>query len=76
MLDKEGSDARHEVVVTVGIGPEDPIIIVIALETPDLAQKGDDIVAGGEAFGIPCGGDGILLDLVALGGIKRHVRPP
>jgi len=41
-----------------------------------LAQQGDGIVAGSEAFGLPCGGDGILFDLMKLGGIKRDVHPP
>ena len=50
--------------------------IVVALQIGDLAQQGDGVIAGGEAFGLPCGGDRILFDLVALGGIKWHVRPP
>ena len=36
----------------------------------------DGSIAGGETFGFPCVGDHILFDLMALGGIKRHVRPP
>jgi hypothetical protein len=62
--------------VYVGIRADGHIAVVVAVQIGDLAQKGDGIVAGGEAFGLPSGGDGILLDLVALGGIKRHVRPP
>jgi hypothetical protein len=74
VLGKEGGDARHQVVVAVGIRANDHI--VVALQIGDLAQQGDGVVAGGAAFGLPRGGDRVLLDLEALGGIKRHVRPP
>ncbi len=40
------------------------------------AWEADRLAACDEAVSVPCGGDGILFDLVALGGIKRHVRPP
>ena len=59
-----------------GIRADDHIAIVVAVQIGDLAQQDDGVVAGGEAFGLSCGGDCILFDLVALGGIKRHVRPP
>ena len=49
--------------------------IVVAFQIGDLAQQGDGVVAGGQAFGLPCGGDRVLFDLVALGGVKRRVRP-
>jgi hypothetical protein len=55
---------------------DDYVAIVVAVPISGLSQQGDGVVAGGEAFGLPCGGNGILLELVALGGIKRHVRPP
>ena len=47
---KEGGDARHQVVVAIGTGPKDGIAIVVALQIGDLAQEGDGLVAGGEAF--------------------------
>jgi hypothetical protein len=62
--------------VAVLVGPEDHVAIVVAFQIGNLAQQGDSVVAGGEAVGLPCGGDRILFDLVALGGIKRHSRPP
>lgn len=71
---KEGSDAQHHVVVAVGIRADDHVAIVVALQIGDLAQQGDCLVAGGEAVGLPCGVDGILLDLVALGGIIRAMQ--
>jgi hypothetical protein len=73
---KESGDARQQIVVAIFIGPDDHVTIVVALQIGDLAQHGDGIVIGGEAFGLPCGDEGILFDPVALGGIKRHVRPP
>ena len=62
--------------MAISIRADDHVAIVVAVQIGDLAQQGDGIVTGGEAVGLPCGGDGILFDLVALGGIKRHVRPP
>ena len=62
--------------MSVGFRADDHVAIVVAFQIGDLAQQRDGIVAGGEAVGLPCCGDGILFDLVALGGIKRHVRPP
>ena len=62
--------------MAVGIRADDRIAIIGTFQIGDLTLQGDGIVAGGEAFGLLCGGDGILFDLVALGGIKRHVRPP
>ncbi|MDP2080823.1 MAG: hypothetical protein U0934_09985 [Pseudotabrizicola sp.] len=74
--DKEGGDARHQVVVDVGIHADDRVTIVVAFQIRDLTQQGDGLVTGDEAVGLRCSGDGILLDLKALGGIKRHARPP
>ena len=62
--------------MAVSIGADDHVAIVVAFQIGDLAQEGDGVVAGGEAFGLPFSGEGVLFDLVALGGIKRHVRPP
>ena len=76
MCSKEGGDAGQKIVVAIFIGPEDHITIVVALQIGDLAQQGDGVVASSEAFDLLCGSDGILFDLVALGGIKRHVRLP
>ncbi len=73
---KERSDARHQIVVTVVIRPDDHAVNFVAFATGDLAKQGDGIVAGGKAFGLSHSGDRVLFDLVALGGIKRHVRPP
>ena len=53
--------------MAVGIRADDHVTIVVALQIGDLAQQGDGVVAGGEAVGLPCGGDGVLLDLMALG---------
>ena len=55
---------------------EDHIAIVVAFQIGDLAQQGNSVIAGGEALGLPRGGDGILFDLMALDGVKRHVHPP
>ncbi len=60
----------------VGIHADDHVPVVITFQIGDLAQQGDGIVTGDEAVGLRCSGDGILLDLKALGGIKRHARPP
>ncbi|MFC3183241.1 hypothetical protein [Cypionkella sinensis] len=76
MRGEEGGNARHQVIVAVGIRADNHVTIVVAVQIGDLVQQGDGGVAGGEAFGLPCGGDRVLFDLVALGGIKRHVRPP
>ncbi len=62
--------------MAVLIGPKDHVIIVVAVQIGDLAQQGDGGVAGGEAFGLLLGGQSVLFDLVSLGGIKRHARPP
>ena len=62
--------------MTVGIRADDHVTVVVAVQICDLTQQGDGVVAGGEALGLPCGGDRILFDLMALGGIKRHVHPP
>ena len=59
MFGKEGGEARQEIVVAVGIGTNDHAAIVVAFQISDLAQQGDGVVAGGEAFGLPRGGDGI-----------------
>ncbi len=74
MFCKEGGDAGQQTVVAVGIDPKDHIAVVVALQIGDLAQQRDGIVAGGEAFGLPCGGDGILFDLIAMGGLKVLFR--
>lgn len=50
--------------------------IGVAVQIGNLVRQGDGIVAVGEAFGLPRGSDRILFDLLALGGVKRHVRPP
>ena len=76
MVGKEGVDAGEQIVVASLVGPDDDIAIIVGLQIGDLEQLGDGIVAGGETFGLPCGGEGVLFDLMALGGIKRHVRPP
>ena len=76
MFGKESGDARHEIVVAIYVRAEDHIAIFVALKIGDLVQQRDGIVAGGEAFCLPCGGDRILFDLVALGGIKRQSHPP
>ena len=76
MRGKEGGDARHHVVVAVSIRADDRVTVVVAVQIGDLAQQGDGVIAGGEAFSLPYGGDGVLIDLVALCGIKRQVRPP
>ena len=68
---KEGGDARHQVVLAVGIRADDHVAIVVAVQIGDLAQQGDGVVARGEAFGLPCSGDCILFDLMALGGITE-----
>jgi len=73
---KEGGDARQQIVVTMVVGAKDHVAIVVGLQIGNLAQQDDGVDAGGEAFGLPCGGDGVLFDLVALSGIKRHVLPP
>ena len=75
MFCKEGGDTGQQIVAAVGIRANDHVAIVVAFQIGDLAQQGDCIFAGGEAFGLPCGCDGILFDLMALGGIKRYVRP-
>jgi hypothetical protein len=74
--DKEGADARYQVVVTLGIRADDHVPIVVSFQIGDLTQQRDGLVTGSDAFGIPRGGNGVLFDLVALGGIKRYVRPP
>ena len=73
---KEGSDARHQIVVVVGVRADDHVTIIVAVQIGNLVQQGDGSVASGEPFGLPCSSDRILFDLVALGGIKRYVRPP
>ena len=73
---KEGGDVRYQVIVAVGIRADVHVTIVVAVQIGDLAEQGDGIVAGEQAFGLPRGGAGILFDLVALGAIKRHGRPP
>ena len=62
--------------MAISIRADDHVAIVVAVQICDLAQQGDGVVARGEAFGLPCSGDCILFDLMALGGIKRYVRPP
>jgi hypothetical protein len=62
--------------VAIGIRADDHIAIVIALQIGNLSQKGDGVSACGEAVGLPHASYGMLFDLVALGGVKRHVRPP
>ena len=57
------------------IRAEDHIAIFVALQIGDLVQERDGVVAGGEAFGLPCGSDGILFELMASGRIKWHVCP-
>lgn len=54
---KEGADAPHQVVVAGLVGPEDHFAVIVAFQIADLAQQGDGVVAGGEAFGLPCGGE-------------------
>ena len=76
MVGNEGCNARHQVVGTVRVGTKDHVAVVVGFQIGNLAQEGDGIVASAEAFGLPRGGDGILFDLMALGGIKRLVRPP
>ena len=58
MVGKEGIDAGEQIVVAVCIGPKDDVAVIVGLQIGDLAQQGDGIVAGGEAFGLPCCGDG------------------
>jgi len=52
---KEGGDARQQIVVAVGVGPKDNVAIVVSLQIGDFAQQGDGVIAGGEAFNLPCG---------------------
>ena len=54
------------------IPADDHVAIVIAVQIGDFAQQSDGFIAGGDAFGLPSGGDCVLFELVALGGIKRH----
>ena len=75
VVGKEGCNARHQVVGTVRVGTKDHVAVVVGFQIGDLTQQGDGTVAGGKAVGLPRGGDRILFDLVALGGIKRHARP-
>jgi hypothetical protein len=62
--------------LAVGIRADDHVAIIVVFQIGDLTPQGDGIVAGGEAFSLPCSVEGVLFDLVALGGIKRHVRLP
>ena len=73
---KEGGDAGQQIVVAMFVGHKDHVASVVSFQIGNLAQQGNGIVAGGEAFGLQRGCDRILSDLVALGGIKRHARPP
>ena len=50
---KECSDAGQQIVAAICIGPEDHVAAVVALQIGDLAQQGDCVVAGIEAFGLP-----------------------
>ncbi|EEW24274.1 hypothetical protein [Rhodobacter ferrooxidans] len=58
------------------VGPKDHVSIVVAFQIGKFAQQSDGPFVGAEVFGLPCDGEGVLFDLAALGGIKRHVRPP
>ena len=58
------------------VGPKDHVTVVVGFQIGNLAQQGDGIIAGGAAFGLPSGGNRILFDLVALGGVKRRVHLP
>ncbi len=73
---KEGGDARQQIFVAIGVGPEDHVAIFVPLQIDDLAQEGDCVVACGEAFGLPRGGDRVLFDLMELGRIRRQSWPP
>ncbi|MBC7740073.1 MAG: hypothetical protein H7245_23315 [Candidatus Saccharibacteria bacterium] len=60
---KEGRDARKKIGVAIGIRANDHVANIVALEIGALAQEGDGAVAGGVAFGLPCGGDRVLAGL-------------
>ena len=62
--------------MAVGIRADDHLTVVVLVQIGDLMQQGDALVAGGETLGLSYGGDSVPFELAALGGIKRHVRPP
>ena len=73
---EKSGDARHEIVVAIDIGPKDHVAVIVALQIGDLAQQGDGVIAGDEAFNLPCGGDFVLFDLMALGRSSRMAGLP
>jgi len=74
MVGKDGCDAEQKIVIAADIGFEDHVDVDVGFRIGNVAQDGDIIVIADEAFDLPRGGDYILFDLMALGGVKRPAR--